>query len=44
MEEGQREGEKESQAGVALSVQSDVELELTNGEIMTQAKVGHLTD
>ena len=45
--EGQRENETESEAGSrlwALSIQPDVGLEPTNYEIMTWAKVRHLTE
>ena len=45
--EGQREGDTESQAGSrlwAVSTEPDTGLEPTNGEIMTWAEVGHLTD
>ena len=43
--EGQKEGERESQVGSALSVQNPhAELELTNHEIVTWTKVGHLTN
>ena len=42
-----REGDIESKAGSrlwAVSTEPDVGLELTNGEIMTWAEVGRLTD
>ena len=45
--EGQRKGDTESKAGSrfwAVSTEPDTGLELTNCEIMTWAKVGHLTD
>ena len=47
MGEGQREGDTESEAGSrvwAVSTESDMGLEPTNHEIVTWAKVGHLTD
>ena len=47
VEEGEREGDKESEAGSRLpaaSTESDVGLEPTNCEIMTQAEVRRLTD
>ena len=43
----EREGDAESKAGSRLRVVStepDAGLELTSSEIMTQAKVGHLTN
>ena len=43
----EREGDTESEAGFrlrAVSTGPDAELELGNGEIMTWAEVGHLTD
>ena len=42
-----REGDTESETGsrlLAVSTEPDVGLELTDREIMTGAKVGHLTD
>ena len=45
--EGQREGSEGSKAGSMLwaaSTEPNTWLKLTNGEIMTWAKVGHLTD
>ena len=47
MEEGQREGDTESETGSrlwAVSTEPDAGLELTDREIMTWAKVGRLTD
>ena len=43
----EREGDTESKAGSrlwAVSTESDMGLELTDGEIMAWAEVGHLTD
>ena len=45
--EGQREGDTESEAGSrlsAVSTEPDAGLKLMNREVMTWAKVGHLTD
>ena len=45
MREGQREEERKSHAGSALSAQSPTGgLELTNRETMTRADVGHLAE
>ena len=44
---GGREGDTESKAGSrlwAVITEPDMGLELTNGEIMTRAEAGHLTD
>ena len=46
-EGAEREGDTESEAGSrlrAVSTEPDAGLELTNGEIMTWAEVGWLTD
>ena len=46
-EQREREGDPESEAGSrfwAVSTEPDVELKLTNCEIMTWAEVGRLTD
>ena len=45
--EAEGEGDTESEAGSrlrAVSTEPDVGLKLTNHEIVTRAKVGHLTD